>query len=231
MKKLSVIFFLCCFGIFSTAKAQLKPIYSQADYAFWLHLPADSILKAKPPVLIFLHGKSLSGTDLTRVKRYGVISEIEKGRKIPAVVVAPQTSNGWDPIKVMSVLSFVKKNFDVDTNRVYVVGMSMGGYGTLNFAGKYPEQVAAAVALCGGGNIKDGCNLATVPLWIQHGTLDEAVPISESEKIVRAIKNCNGGENLKYTALKGADHGDLEKMFRTDELYDWLFQFTKEVQE
>ena len=78
MKKLSVIFFLCCFGIISTAKAQLKPIYSQADYAFWLHLPADSILKAKPPVLIFLHGKSLSGTDLTRVKRYGVISEIEK---------------------------------------------------------------------------------------------------------------------------------------------------------
>ncbi|MFN4950882.1 MAG: prolyl oligopeptidase family serine peptidase [Flavobacteriales bacterium] len=231
MKKLSVIFFLCCFGMISTAKAQLKPIYSQADYAFWLHLPADSILKAKPPVLIFLHGKSLSGTDLARVKRYGVISEIEKGRKIPAVVVAPQTSNGWDPIKVMSVLSFVKKNFDVDTNRVYVVGMSMGGYGTLNFAGKYPEQVAAAVALCGGGNIKDGCNLATVPLWIQHGTLDEAVPISESEKIVRAIKNCNGGENLKYTALKGADHGDLEKMFRTDELYDWLFQFTKEVQE
>jgi predicted peptidase len=98
MKKLSVIFFLCCFGLISTVKAQLKPIYSQADYAFWLHLPADSILKAKPPVLIFLHGKSLSGTDLTRVKRYGVISEIEKGRKIPAVVVAPQTSNGWDPI-------------------------------------------------------------------------------------------------------------------------------------
>ena len=130
---------------------------------------------------------------MTRVKRYGVISEIEKGRKIPAVVVAPQTNNGWNPIKVMSVLSFVKKNFDVDTNRVYVVGMSMGGYGTLNFAGKYPEHVAAAVALCGGGNIKDGCNLATVPLWIQHGTMDQAVPISESEKIVRAIKNCNGG--------------------------------------
>ena len=180
---------------------------------------------------IFLHGKSLSGTDLNLVKRYGVISEIEKGRKISAIVVAPQTNNGWDPTKVLSVLNFVKKTFEVDTNRVYVVGMSMGGYGTLNFAGKYPEQVAAAVALCGGGNIKDGCNLATIPLWIQHGTLDEAVPISESEKIVRAIKNCNGGENLKYTPLKGADHGDLEKMFRTDELYNWLFQFTKEVQE
>ena len=74
----------------------------------------------------------------------------------------------------------------------------------------------------------DGCDLATVPLWIQHGNRDEAVPISESEKIVKAIKNCNGGENLKYTRLVGKDHGDLEKIFRTDEMYDWLFQFTKE---
>lgn len=231
MKKITIILFALFISLSVGINAQLKPIYSQADYAFWLHLPSDSILKSKPPVLIFLHGKSLSGTDLNRVKRYGVISEIEKGRKIPAIVVAPQTSNGWEPTKVLSVLNFVKSTFEVDTNRVYVVGMSMGGYGTLNFAGKYPDQVAAAVALCGGGNIKDGCNLATVPLWIQHGTLDEAVPISESEKIVRAIKNCNGGENLKYTRIKGADHGDLEKLFRTDELYNWLFQFTKEVQE
>jgi len=225
-----VLLVLCSLGSFSSF-AQLKPIYQQADYPFWLHLPSDSILKSSPPVLIFLHGKSLSGTDLNRVKRYGVISEIEKGRKIPAIVVAPQTNNGWDPDKVKSVLDFVKKNFSVDTNRVYVCGMSMGGYGTLNFAGKYPELVAAAVALCGGGNVKDGCNLATVPLWIQHGALDNAVPIGESEKIVRAIKNCNGGENLIYTRIPSADHGDLERMFRTDELYEWLFQFSKTLQE
>ena len=162
---------------------------------------------------------------------YGCCHNSHPYRRCRTVYLLGWWPNGWDPTKVLSVLTFVKKNFDVDTNRVYVVGMSMGGYGTLNFAGKYPEHVAAAVALCGGGNVKDGCNLATVPLWIQHGTLDEAVPISESEKIVKAIKNCNGGENLKYTRIKGADHGDLERMFRTNELYDWLFQFTKEVQE
>lgn len=230
MKKSSILFFILCAGFVFSTKAQLKQIHNQADYAFWLNLPSDSILESKPPVLIFLHGKSLSGTDLNRVKRYGVISEIEKGRNIPAVVVAPQTSNGWNPDKVLSVLSYVKKNYDVDTNRVYVVGMSMGGYGTLHFAGKYPEHVAAAVALCGGGNVKDGCNLASIPLWIQHGTLDRAVPITESEKIVAAIKNCNGGENLTYTAVQGADHGALEKMFRTDEMYQWLFQYSKEIQ-
>lgn len=206
-------------------------MHHQADYSFWLNLPHDSVLKTSPPVLIFLHGKSLSGTDLNKVKRYGVISEIIKGRKIPAIVIAPQTNNGWDPTKILSVLNYVKKCYKVDSNRVYVCGMSMGGYGTLHFAGKYPEQVTAAVALCGGGNIKDGCRLATIPLWIQHGALDNAVPISESEKMVKAIKDCNGGENLIYSRLPNADHGDLERMFRTDELYDWLFQFTKNIQE
>ncbi|MFM7466765.1 MAG: alpha/beta hydrolase-fold protein, partial [Crocinitomicaceae bacterium] len=161
--------------------AQLKAIYSQADYPFLLHLPADSILKSKPPVLIFLHGRSLSGNNLEMVKRYGVIHEIEKGRKIPAIVVAPQVQAGksWEPEKVLSVLQFVQKTFNTDSNRVYVTGMSLGGYGTLGFAGAYPEIVTAAVALCGGGNTKDGCDSAQVPLWIHHGTKGYAVPISD----------------------------------------------------
>jgi predicted peptidase len=227
MKKITIFLFLL--GSLSSAYSQLQAIRNQADYPFLLHLPADSILKSKPPVLIFLHGRSLSGTNLDLVKKYGVIHEIEKGRKVPAIVVAPQVLAGksWEPAKILSVLRFVQKTFDTDTNRVYVAGMSLGGYGTLRFAGAYPEVVTAAVALCGGGNTNDGCDLATVPLWIQHGNQDEAVPISESEKIVKAIKNCNGGENLKYTVHKGANHGALERVFRTDEMYNWLFQYTK----
>ena len=227
MKKTTLIFFLIV--SISSVYSQLQAIKNQADYPFLLHLPADSILKSKPPILIFLHGRSLSGTNLDLVKKYGVIHEIEKGRKVPAIVIAPQVMAGksWDPQKIMSVLKFVQSTFDTDTNRVYVAGMSLGGYGTLRFAGAYPEVVAAAVALCGGGNTIDGCDLATVPLWIQHGNQDEAVPISESEKIVKAIKNCNGGENLKYTVHKGANHGALERVFRTDEMYNWLFQYTK----
>ncbi len=219
---------LVLFSFFQTF-SQLEAIRNQADYPFLLHLPADSILKSKPPILIFLHGRSLSGSNLELVKKYGVIHEIEKGRKIPAIVIAPQVPAGksWEPEKVLSVLQFVQRTFDTDTNRVYVAGMSLGGYGTLRFAGAYPEIVTAAVALCGGGNPNDGCDLATVPLWIQHGNMDSAVPISESDKIVNAIKNCNGGENLKYTVVKGANHGDLEKVFRSDEMYNWLFQYTK----
>jgi len=211
---------------------QLKAIHNQADYPFLLHLPADSILKNNPPVLIFLHGRSLSGNNLELVKKYGIIHEIEKGREIPAIVLAPQVPAGksWEPEKILSVLRFAQEHFQTDTNRVYVTGMSLGGYGTLDFAGEYPEIVTAAVALCGGGNTRNGCNLSTIPVWIQHGNRDSAVPISESEKMVKSIRACNGGENLKYTVVPGANHGDLERVFRTDELYDWLFQFSKEPQ-
>ena len=222
-----VFFVLVCCSV----TAQVQAVYGKTDYNFWISLPADSILKSKPPVLIFLHGKSLSGSDLNMVRRYGVIHEIDKGRNFPAIVVAPQVPYGksWEPKKIKKMLEFVQSQYATDSSRVYVTGMSLGAYGTLQFAGAYPELVAAAVALCGGGNVNDAYNLSQVPLWIQHGNRDSAVPISESEKIVKAITECEGGQKLKYTVVEGAGHGDLEKAFRTNEIYDWMFQYTNAV--
>lgn len=230
-KRLYFVLFVMSF-LTGALSAQVQAVYNKSDYNFWISLPADSILKSKPPILIFLHGKSLSGSDLNMVRRYGVIHEIDKGRNFPAIVVAPQVPYGksWEPKKIKKVLEYVQSQYVTDSTRVYVTGMSLGGYGTLNFAGTYPELVAAAVALCGGGNVKDAYNLSQVPLWIQHGNRDSAVPISESEKIVKAITECEGGENLKYTVVQGANHGDLEKAFRTDEIYDWMFQYSKAVE-
>ena len=231
MKKINSILFACFISSIA-ANAQLSTVIGKADYNFWINLPADSILKNNPPILIFLHGRSLSGSNLELVKKYGVIKEIEHGRMIPAIVIAPQVPAGksWEPQKVLDVLRYVQSLYTTDTNRVYVAGMSLGGYGTLHFAGAYPEVVTAAVALCGGGNPSDGCDLATVPLWIQHGNRDAAVPLSESQKVVNAIRACNGGENLIFTVVDGADHGALERVFRTDEMYDFLFKYTKVVE-
>jgi predicted peptidase len=211
--------------------AQVQAVYGKSDYNFWISFPADSVLKSKPPILIFLHGKSLSGSDLNMVRRYGVIHEIDKGRNFPAIVVAPQVPYGksWEPKKIKKMLEYVQSQYATDSNRVYVTGMSLGAYGTLQFAGAYPELVAAAVALCGGGNVNDAYNLSQVPLWIQHGNCDSAVPISESDKIVKSITECEGGDKLKYTVVEGAGHGDLEKAFRTNEIYDWMFQYSKAV--
>lgn len=227
MKKFK--FLLISFWFWMGLNAQLTAVYGKADYNFWLSLPEDSILQSRPPVLIFLHGRSLSGKDLNRVKKYGVIHEIENGRKIPAIVVAPQVPGGhWVPEKVLNVLEYVQKNYNTDSTRIYVCGMSLGGYGTLHFAGKYAHKITAAVALCGGGNVSDACRLATIPLWIQHGNKDNAVPISESEKMVAAIKKCDGSK-LIYTVHPGSDHGDLEKVFRTDEMYDWLLSQKRKI--
>ena len=236
MKVFAFVFsmFLCLLSLAqedsSSVQAQTSRLdkhFGKADYPFWLYLPADSILKNNPPILIFLHGRSLSGTNLEAVQRYGVIHEIQKGREVPGIVIAPQTPAGksWDPDKILNTLKVVQAMYASDTARVYVAGMSLGGYGTLHFAGAHPSVVTAAVALCGGGDPNDGCELSKVPLWIQHGTADTAVPISESEKVVNAIRACDGGKNLIYEAVKGANHGALERVFRSDEMYDWLFQY------
>lgn len=228
MKKQILIIFLLLSPL-TEITAQLQAVTGKTDYRFWLYLPDDSVLKDNPPVLVFLHGRSLSGTDLNRVKRYGVIKEIEQGRKIPAIVIAPQVVSGsWNPDEVMEVINYVRRQYQTDTNRLYVCGMSLGGYGTMHFAGKYSDRIAAGVALCGGGNTKDACNLSEIPFWIQHGTADEAVPITESRKMVEAIRSCNKGVNLIYTEIPGANHGALERIFRSDELYDWLLSHSKD---
>jgi predicted peptidase len=223
-----IIFVLLAFFSF-TSQAQLTAEIGKTDYPFLLNLPSDSILKTKPPILIFLHGRSLSGNNLDIVKRYGVINEIIRGREIPAIVIAPQVMMGkaWEADKILSVLQHVQSLYNTDSSRVYVAGMSLGGYGTLNFAGKYPELVAGAVALCGGGREADAVNLSQIPLWIEHGIPDKAVPISESDKIVAAIRKCNKGENLTYVRNPTASHGNLERIFHSDKFYDWLFSHNK----
>ncbi len=182
----------------------------------------------KNPLLIFLHGRSLSGHDLNRVKRYGVLYAKNRGVAVPSsIVVAPQTTNGWDPDKVKDVLSYVVEHYNIDEDRVYVCGMSMGGYGTMDFVGKYPDLVAAAVAICGGGTAKYAESLATVPLWIQHGSADRAVPASESKKIYHAIKRVNPHAEAKLTIIPGGTHGSVERLFHRGDIYEWLFQHRK----
>lgn len=225
------LFFLMSIQVFSQEKLTAFKGKVPGGYNFWLHQPdtRNDTMNKPIPLILFLHGKSLSGSNMENVKRYGVLREVIKKRDIPAIVLAPQCPRGksWEPEKIMKVVEYVQKNYNTDTNRFYVVGMSMGGYGVLRFAGAYPERIAAAVALCGGGFEKDGCKLSTIPLWIMHGTSDRAVPFSESEKIVKSIQKCNNGLNLKYDLLDNVGHGELARFFSMDELYDWLFLHTR----
>jgi len=131
-----------CLLFSGIAYAQQEAVKGKAAYDFLLDT-MNYKKEIRSPLLIFLHGKSLSGSDLNRVKRYGVLYAKNRGIEIPSsVIIAPQTSNGWDPDKVKDVLDYALANYNIDPSRVYVCGMSMGGYGTLDFVGKYPDQVA-----------------------------------------------------------------------------------------
>jgi len=195
-------------------------------YNFWLYTPDNNDTITKKPLIIFLHGKALSGNDLYRAKQYGCINAVERGGKIDAFILNPQNPNPkvpWKPSKILNLLEWVEKRYPVDTNRIYVVGMSMGGSGTINFVGTYPEKVAAALAMCGGGHLTSHCGLATVPLWIIHGTADKAVSVKDSQRVADAIQKCNKGQLMRFDKLAGINHSQLARVFYMQSTYDWLF--------
>lgn len=194
-------------------------------YNFWLYIPEEYEDGSHPlPLVIFLHGASLCGTNLNKVRRYGVMDAIDKGKIIPTLVVAPQNPGGaWSPAKLNDLLEWTKVHYAVDTTRVYVLGMSLGGYGTMDFAGTYPEKVAAAMALCGGCSLKNVSGLGKLPLWIMHGTADKAVPVRQSQRVVEELHSLRCDSLLRYDWLKGGSHGILARLFYLQKTYDWLF--------
>lgn len=197
-------------------------------YNFWLYTPdATPEEEDEPkPVIIFLHGASLCGNNLEKVRRYGTIDALNRGLKPNAYIIAPQNPGGaWKPEKIMNVFDYVADNHNVDYDRIYVLGMSLGGYGTIDFAATYPDQIAAAMAFCGGGSVKDLSGLNDVPLWIVHGTADRAVSVSASDKVVSTMKQAAGGEapRLIYDRVPGMNHSAPARLFYQQECYDWLF--------
>lgn len=209
-------------------------------YDFWLYVPegykdcrmerhegAKDVSSPKP-VVIFLHGRSLSGTDIYKVRKYGTLDALWRGRKIDAVVIAPQVNHGdwWRPERVMTVVDWVAKRYDVDLTRVYVLGMSLGGYGAIDVAAAYPDRIAAAIGLCGGSTKRTSelGSLNKVPLWIMHGTADASVAVSASRRVRDAMKEAGSTSRLRYDEHVGAGHSIYARTFYLPEAYEWLFK-------
>jgi dienelactone hydrolase len=200
--------------------------HSAAPYPFLAVAQDASYFEGGAPLLLFLHGRSLSGTDLSKVRKYGPIDAMERGLDVEALVVAPQLKPGerWEPEKVIQVVEAAQRLYGTDSCRVYVAGMSLGGYGTMDFVGTYPDRVEAAVAICGGGTEGLACGLAETRLWIQHGTLDRHVPHAESVKMHEAVKACREDAPCMLTLHPDCDHGKIAREFYRGGLYAWLFR-------
>jgi LysM repeat protein len=232
MKKIIVLLIIVLpFFVFGQTEYQFSAHRNVVPngYNFWLSVPDTyGEQQEKLPLILFLHGHSLSGTDLNRVRKYGCLDAIAMGRDINAIIVAPQDPGGpWNALKLNNILDWVQERFVFDTNRIYVIGMSMGGYGTFQYVGTYPDRVAAAMAFCGGSNLRDHCGLNKVPLWIIHGTADRAVGVAESQKVVNAMKACGKTDLLRFDKFPGINHSQLAKMFYIPETYEWLFKHSK----
>ena len=228
MKRLLFIISVLMMTLTATAQYDFLTAHRgviKGGYDFWVYTPEDYYFsQEQTPVVIFLHGASLCGRNINRSRRYGPLDAIVRGREIPALVIVPQNPGGaWNPKKVLDVLEWTRKHYACDSTRVYVLGMSLGGYGTMDFAGTYPDRVAAALAMCGGCSLRDVQPLGHVPLWIIHGTADRAVNVKESKKVVSALEAEHNDSRLRYDWWQGANHGAPARVFYLKKTYQWLF--------
>ena len=227
MKKIFLFILFCLSICRMSAYDFLRAVKDEipGGYNFWVYTPVDYFYsQEQTPVIIFLHGASLCGRNLNKVRRYGPLDAIVKGRDIDALTIVPQNPGGaWNPKKIMDMLDWVKKNYPCDSNRVYVLGMSLGGYGTMDVCATYPDRIAAGMALCGGCSYKDVSGLGDLPFWIIHGTADRAVPIKQSKVVVDKLVKDGKDTRLIYDWWKGANHGTPARVFYLKKTYQWLF--------
>ena len=227
MRTIILLFFLFSCLI---SQAQVKAFPKATPYPYLFFTPSEVNQQKKRPLIIFLHGKSLSGRNLKKLYQYGPVYAMRKGLHLPCYLVEPQTPMGssWNPAKINQLLNKLIKLYPkIDTNRIYVIGMSLGGFGTMDYCGKYWYRVAAGIAMCGGGQGRDACNLSKIPFWIMHGKQDRAVPFDRSMQMAEAITQCNPFHRLFFDEHETFGHGEYARAFNKPELYEWLFQHRK----
>ena len=177
----------------------------------------------KWPLIVFLHGSGERGNDLNAVKIHGPPKVVER-RPLPFVILSPQCPAGewWRPEMVMALTDEIIAKYEVDPDRVYLTGLSMGGFGTWDTAIRYPDRFAAVAPICGGGNRFQVPVLKDVPVWAFHGKLDRAVPIAESANMCAVLQQAGG--NVRLTAYPQAEHDAWTVTYDSRELYDWFLQ-------
>lgn len=196
---------------------------------YLLYLPPDyEKSESKLPLMLFLHGRGESDGPLSVVKKWGPPRLIERGESIKYIVASPQcprSPESWTtPVQqkaLVALLEHLQKTYRVDEDRIFLTGLSMGGYGSWRLAADHPGKFAAVVPICGGGNTNDAGKLRNLPIWAWHGMEDRAVPPQRSLEMVEAIRNA-GGTKIRYTTLEHIGHNSWEAAYASPELSTWL---------
>jgi predicted peptidase len=222
MKKYSFIW-LCFLGITTALNSQqLEKKYSQ-KINYLLYKPEDYNKDSlrKWPLILFLHGGGERGTNLNKVKTTGPLRFISTGKKLPFIILSPQirSEQYWDPKTVIGLLNEIIGTMKVDTDRIYLTGLSIGGLGTWETAVKYPEKFAAIAPVSGWGDPKQLLKIRHLPVWIFHGAKDPVVPVIASIVMADTLKKY---EDVKLTVYPNGQHGNWTETYNNEELYDWF---------
>jgi predicted peptidase len=195
---------------------------------YLLFLPADygKEKDKKWPLMLFLHGSGERGTDINLVKKHGPPKIVEQKKDFGFIVVSPQcepTGPGWDALTLKTLLDDVQEKYAVDADRVYLTGLSMGGYGAWELATKYPGRFAAVAPICGGAdNVRRVTRaLKDMPIWVFHGEKDPTVPIEQSAKLVDALKQA-GSTSVEFTRYPELGHDSWTETYNNPKLYEWF---------
>lgn len=208
--------------------AEMPNEAKKVRYNYLTYVPEnyDSLKNELLPVIFYLHGRSASGTDLNRVRRYGLPFFLDRGKKLDFIVVAPQcpwgknwASENW----LDTIYAEINAKYRIDPTRIYLTGMSLGGFGTWELANRYPHRFAAIAPLCGGGKTEWVENMVHIPIWVFHGVKDNQVSVFRSDRMVKALKD---HESLVvYSRLPDKGH-DIHRVYDDDRLYEWFKQFS-----
>jgi hypothetical protein len=208
-------------------KQENKKLIIENGYLLFLPQDYKNDSQKKWPMIMFLHGSGERGTVLDSVKKHGPPKIVEQRKDFPFIVVSPQCppNEGWSVVTLNKLLDEVIAQNRVDTERIYLTGLSMGGFGTWEYAMAYPNRFAAIAPICGGGAPEKAWALRNMPIWVFHGAKDQTVPVKLSEDMVSALKKV--GNDVKFTVYPEAGHDSWTDTYNNPELYAWFLKQKK----
>jgi predicted peptidase len=200
------------------------------------------------PLVVFLHGAGERGIDNEKQMVHGVpqFASKENRKKYPCFLIAPQCPDGkrwvevdWSADKhtqpkeigevgrlTLELIDYEMKHLPIDPKRVYITGLSMGGYGSWDLLARRPELFAAAAPVCGGADEATAEKIKQIPIWVFHGAKDTAVKPARSRNMVAALEKAGG--KPKYTEYPVVGHNSWDNAYRDPEFYKWLFAQKKD---
>ncbi len=181
----------------------------------------------KWPLILFLHGAGERGNDLSLLQRQGLPAYLKGKDDFPFVVASPQcpARSYWEVHSLNNWLNEVLSEVNADLSRVYLSGISMGGYGTWHWAAANPEKFAAIIPVCGGGDPSTAKKLTKMPVWAFHGEKDDIVPVEETLAMTEAIKEAGGKAEL--TLYPNLYHDSWTETYNNSAIYEWLLKHSR----